>query len=103
MKRSVVLHLYKDKHRLIKAKRIVSNTYGWSAEEVLFKVFHVPTTRNRYFASIVGELINGVSYDTMKEKEVLGKISFLKEIVGNLNDVDPMKKIIETIIETFEE
>ena len=103
MKRSVVLHLYKDKHRLIKAKRIESNTYGLSAEEMLFKVFHVPTTRNRYFASIFGKLMNGISYDTMKEKEVLGKISFLKEIVGNLNDIDPMKKIIETIIETFEE
>lgn len=103
MKRSEVLHLYKDKHRLIKAKRIESNTYGWSAEEVLLKVFHVPTTRNRYLASIVGELMNGISYDTMKEEEVLSKISFLKEIVGNLNDIDPMKKIIETIIETFEE
>ena len=103
LKWSEVLHLYKDKHRLIKAKRIESNTYGWSAEEVLLKVFHVPTTRNRYLASIVGELMNGISYDTMKEEEVLSKISFLKEIVDNLNDIDPMKKIIETIIETFEE
>lgn len=103
MKRSEVLHLYKDKQRLIKAKRIESNTYGWSAEEVLLKVFHTPTTRNRYLASIVGELMNGISYDTIKEEEVLDKISFLKDIVGNLNDIDPMKKIIETIIETFEE
>lgn len=47
--------------------------------------------------------MDGISNDTMKEEEVLGKISFLKEIVGNLNDIDPMKKIIETIIETFEE
>lgn len=67
------------------------------------KVFNVPTTRNRYLAGIVGELMDGISNDTMKEEEVLGKISFLKEIVGNLNDIDPMKKIIETIIETFEE
>ena len=103
IKRSEVLHLYKDKQCLIKAKRIESNTYGWSAEEVLLKVFHVPTTRNRYLASIVGELMNGISYDTIKEEEVQDKISFLKEIVGNLNDIDPMKKIIETIIETFEE
>lgn len=103
IKRSEVLHLYKDKQCLIKAKRIESNTYGWSAEEVLLKVFHVPTTRNRYLASIVEELMNGISYDTIKEEEVLDKISFLKDIVGNLNDIDPMKKIIETIIETFEE
>lgn len=47
--------------------------------------------------------MNGISYDTIKEEEVQDKISFLKEIVGNLNDIDPMKKIIETIIETFEE
>ena len=31
------------------------------------------------------------------------KVCFLKEVVDNLNDIDPMKKIIETIIETFEE
>ena len=103
MKRSEVLHLYKDEHNLIKSKKIESNTYGWSAEEVLLKVFNVPTTRNRYLAGIVGELMDGISNDTMKDEEVLGKISFLKEIVGNLNDIDPMKKIIETIIETFEE
>lgn len=103
IKRSEVLHLYKNEHNLIKSKKIESNTYGWSAEEVLLKVFNVPTTRNRYLAGIVGELMDGISNDTMKEEEVLGKISFLKEIVGNLNDIDPMKKIIETIIETFEE
>lgn len=103
MKRSEVFHLYKDEHNLIKSKEIENNTYGWSAEEVLLKVFNMPTTRNRYLANIVGELMNGISYDTMKEEEVLSKISFLKEIVGNLNDIDPMKKIIETIIETFEE
>lgn len=103
MKRSEVLHLYKDAENLIKSKRIESNTYGWSAEEVLLKVFEVSTTRNRYLAGIVGELMNGISNDTLKKEDVQNKVSFLKEIVGNLNDIDPMKKIIETIIETFEE
>lgn len=103
MKRSEVLHLYKDEQCLIKSKRIESNTYGWSAEEVLLKVFGVPTTRNRYLAGIVGELMNGISNDTMKMEDVQNKVCFLNKIVGNLNDIDPMKKIIETIIETFEE
>lgn len=103
LKRSEVLHLYKDEHNLIESKKIESNTYGWSAEEVLLKVFNVPTTRNRYLAGIVGELMNGISNDTMKLEDVQNKVRFLKEIVGNLNDIDPMKKIIETIIETFEE
>lgn len=103
MKRSEVLHLYKDEENLIESKRIESNTYGWSAEEVLLKVFEVSTTRNRYLAGIVGELMNGISNDTLKMEDVQNKVSFLKEIVGNLNDIDPMKKIIETIIETFEE
>lgn len=103
MKRSEVLHLYKDEHNLIKSKRIESSTYGWSAEEVLLKVFNVPTMRNRYLAGIVGELMNGISNDTMKMEDVQKKVCFLKEVVDNLNDIDPMKKIIETIIETFEE
>lgn len=103
MQRSEVLHLYKDEKNLIKTKKIESNTYGWSAEEVLLKVFDVPTTRNRYLTGLVGELMNGISNDTMNMEDVQSKIDFLKEIVGNLNDIDPMKKIIETIIETFEE
>ena len=69
MKRSEVLHLYKDEHNLIKSKRIESSTYGWSAEEVLLKVFNVPTMRNRYLAGIVGELMNGISNDTMKMED----------------------------------
>ena len=47
--------------------------------------------------------MNGISNDTLKMEDVQNKVSFLKNIVGNLNDIDPMKKIIETIIETFEE
>ena len=39
----------------------------------------------------------------MNIQEVQSKVCFLKEIVGNLNNLDPMKKIIETIVETFEE
>lgn len=103
IRRSEVLHLYKDELNLIKAKRIKSNTYGWSAEEVLLKVFGLPTTRNRYLAGIVGELMEGISNDTMNIQEVQSKVCFLKEIVSNLNNLDPMKKIIETIVETFEE
>jgi len=103
IRRSEVLHLYKDEQNMIKAKRIKSNTYGWSAEEVLLKVFGLPTTRNWYLAGIVGELMEGISNNTMNIQEVQSKVCFLKEIVGNLNNLDPMKKIIETIVETFEE
>lgn len=83
------------------SEKIFEETYGWSAEEVLLKVFKVPTTRNIYLAKIVGDLLDGIAQGKVVHAEVANQISFLTEVISNMNDVDPMKKVISTIIKTY--
>lgn len=99
--KSSVSYLYKDSDTTY-AKRIEEETYGWSAEEVLLKVFKVPTIRNIYLANIVGKFLDNIANNNIDKKEAAQKVSFLREVVANMNQVDPMKKIVLTIIETFD-
>ena len=57
MKRSTVTQLEKDDEGNLKGTTISECTYGWSAEEVLLKVFKTATDRNRYFGERIGKLL----------------------------------------------
>ncbi len=78
------------------------NTFGWSAEEVLLKVFKMATDRNRYLAEIVGSLLSDIAQKTISLQDAEEKVKFIKMVSGNLTDVDPMKKIILSIVSEFE-
>lgn len=97
---SIVTYLNKTNEGLV-AERIKEDTYGWSAEEVLLKVFKVPTTRNIYLAKIVGDMLDRIAKGDIDYQEVAANVQFLQEVLGNMSDVDPMKKIITTIVNTF--
>ena len=99
-KQSTVTYLNKTHEGLV-SERIKEDTYGWSAEEVLLKVFKVPTTRNIYLAKIVGEMLDKIAKGEIEYQEVADKVEFLEEVLPNMSDVDPMKKIITTIVNTF--
>jgi len=101
MKRSAVTQIEKAKDGSLNANTIAESTYGWSAEEVLLKVFKTATDRNKYLAEVVGTLLKNIGDNTITAKEVRAQVDFLESVSGNLSDVDPMKKIISTIIEGF--
>lgn len=101
MSRSAVTQIEKDEKGEVNASIISESTYGWSAEEVLLKVFKMATDRNKYLAEVVGTLLKDIGENTISAEEVKNQVSFLKSVSGNLSDVDPMKKIISTIIEGF--
>lgn len=103
MKRSAVTQIEKDKDGSVNATTIAESTYGWSAEEVLLKVFKTATDRNKYLAEVVGTLLKNIGNNTITAKEVRAQVDFLESVSGNLSDVDPMKKIISTIIDGFAE
>ena len=98
--RSSVTCLKYETSKLL-AEKILEETYGWSAEEVLLKVFKVPTTRNIYLAKIVGDLLDGIAKGNIGYAEVYNQINFLQDVIRNMTDIDPMKKIIDTIIKTY--
>ena len=102
MKRSAVTQLEKDENDRLKATTISESTYGWSAEEVLLKVFKTATDRNRYFGERIGKLLEKMGNNTISQKEVENELKELQEISMHLSDIDPMKQILNTIVETYQ-
>lgn len=101
MNRSSVLQLEVDKEGNLESHRIGENTYGWSAEEVLLKVFKTATDRNRYFGERIANLLEKMGNGEINPKEVSGELDDLQEIALHLSDVDPMKMVLNTIVEAY--
>ncbi len=87
---------------LTNGKLIPANTYGWSAEEILVKIFKVSSSRNHYLTEklehifyIISQDPNQASYNELKKE-----VKELKEIdFSGLNEEDPLKKIVDVIFE----
>ena len=101
MNRSSVIQLDKNKEGDIVANPVYGNTYGWSAEEVLLKVFKTTTDRNRYFGERIGKLLEQMGNNTISKGDVAIELEELQEISMHLSDVDPMKMVLNTIVEAY--
>lgn len=101
MKRSFVSQIEKDKEGNMKSTAIAECTYGWSAEEVLFKVFKTVTDRNRFFGERIGKLLEGMANNTVDPEKVKRELKDLQEISLHLSDIDPMKTVLNTIVDTY--
>lgn len=99
--RSSVIQLEKTESGELNAEMINSSTYGWSAEEVLFKVFKTATDRNRYFGERIANLLFRMGNNTIIPDDVTTEINELARISGNLSDIDPMKSVLKTIIQAY--
>lgn len=101
MKRSAVTQIEKAKDGSLNANTIAGSTYGWSAEEVLLKVFKTATDRNRYFGERIGKLLEGMANNTINPQDVADELKDLQEISMHLSDIDPMKTVLNTIAEAY--
>lgn len=101
MNRSSVSQWEKDKDGNLIANRIEENTYGWSAEEVFLKVFKTATDRNRYFGERIAKLLEQMGNDTITKEAVADELNELQEISQHLSEVDPMKMVLNTIIDAY--
>ncbi|ACA57416.1 hypothetical protein FDC45_11065 [Clostridium botulinum] len=96
------LHILKtDKYtgNLI-CEEVTSNTYGWSAENILLNVFGVPSNRNYYLIQKIDKLLSDVSNGNIKS--VINEKNELQSIASNLLDSDPLKVIIYKMIKRAE-
>ena len=88
---SSILSLYKEGSQ-IKSSQVLSNTFGWSSESVLYNVFKVKTTRNHFVEIDVMELVSlledqSKDFDSIKVLiEKFESLSLLKE--------DPLNELI---------
>ena len=101
--RSNVFDIELNEEDKVVINTVESDTYGWSAEQVLLDVFKVGTDRNRYLAEVVGNLMERIGEKNIKPDEVIEKLYFIKKVADNLSDIDPMKRVIRTILDSFAE
>lgn len=75
-----------------------SDTYSWSAEDILYNVFSVPSSRNFYVASDIEKVVAAISTEDISD-DIKNKIRNFKRIYPNLKDSDPLKAIIQMIMD----
>jgi len=97
---SLTMLFFENNH--LYSEVFTKKTYGWSAEEILLKVFKMPSTRNYYLASILDELLahykQGKTFEELSDghKE---HYKLLNAIKPNLNEDDPLRKLVIYFLE----
>lgn len=69
------------------------NTFGWSAEDILFRIFNLKSNRNHYFEMAVADLLDLIfikSKDYNKIREILKDLKSL-----NVSENDPVNELID--------
>lgn len=76
------------------------DTYGWSAEDVLYNVFNVASTRNKFVAEDIAKILNELSAGEKNKINKLAKEKYdeLIELESALKDNDPLKTVVKTIL-----
>ena len=78
------------------------NTFGWSAEEVLLKVFNVPTSRNYFVAEKLGLLLDFIASEHSTNETIKLKFYELElDKVNGLTEEDPLKTAYDTIVKEY--
>ena len=76
------------------------NTFCWSTDDILYRVFHVRNTRNYVFESKMVELYQMISNRTDDMQKIMNLVSELSRY--QLNVDDPLKKLLDTAKEYVE-
>jgi predicted ATPase len=76
----------------ISIKALDRNTYGWSAEDVLFKVFNLRSSRNNSFEITLGELLHHLSHKSLDKERIIQLYNELKN--SELDRNDPLTQIL---------
>lgn len=73
------------------------NTFCWSTDDILYRVFHVRNTRNYVFEEKVADLYDRIS---RRDKDLDTIYLLIKELSQyQLNEGDPLRKLINTAID----
>ncbi|WP_298895748.1 AAA family ATPase [uncultured Psychroserpens sp.] len=101
---SKVVGLMNDKSGVKVTYPIPENTFGWSAEQILLEVFQTPTTRNYYVADKIGEILELISKNELRDNtpEIRKRVQELIELnIDELPKEDPLKEVIDKLIQKY--
>jgi hypothetical protein len=79
-----------------------TSTYGWSAEEVLLKIFKVPTSRNYFLDHKIGVILQLMAIPDSDNAIIVQSIRELKELNIQLSKEDPLREILELLYKKIE-
>jgi predicted ATPase len=74
--------------------------YAWSAEDVLYNVFNVATSRNIFVADFIADILTELSKGNAPEQARLDaeKVRILNHLGSSLKDGDPLKEVVASIL-----
>jgi predicted ATP-binding protein involved in virulence len=92
---SSLLALVKDNEDNISPELLNYETYGWTAENILYNIFNVATVRNHYFEMDLRNLLSIISSNT-KSRNTLKVKEYIRKFENfNIHNNDPLKLIIK--------
>lgn len=90
---SKIIGLNRDNNKIITVKLPEKlNTFGWSAEEVLYSVFNVRSVRNYFLEDDLTNLLGLIGQNSNDKKEIKYLIQRIEKMP--ISDNDPLKEII---------
>lgn len=97
-----LIELVKESSEYVHSKMINENVYGRSAEDILYDIFNMPTSRNYHLANDLDEILKAISLKKIDEniKRKVEKISIVKEY---LKPEDPLNELIEVMNKRIDE
>ena len=102
-KQSSILKLFFNAQKnKIDAKCLDWNTYAWSAEQVLIEVFKVPSSRNIHLTELINDTLHLMAKERLsllQEQQLNESKNQLAEFELDLKEADPLKTIIQKILE----
>lgn len=84
----------------LESKLLNSDTFGWSAEDILYNVFNTYSTRNKFIASDIANILNDLSKGDKNKSNYISteQLEKLTNLENNLKDNDPLKTVVKSIL-----
>lgn len=86
----------------IQTQMLKYSPYSWSAENILFEVFSVNSSRNYYFAQHVQNALDLLAKHDRNEGELKAEIEIIKAHSFNLKESDPLYTIVNLLLKSYE-
>lgn len=91
------------KNDLPEVELLPYDTYAWSAENIIYNVFGLRTSRNYYFESDIGKLIKAISCYFGTEEEKINIQKLLSKLEKySLGNNDPLNELIKEAKDVIE-
>ncbi len=97
---SNVIALNREKDNKIACRQIDFNTYGWSPDDILYNVFDVVSSRNKFVAEDIANILDQLSKGSSSGVNVMdqGIYNKLIDLKSSLKDSDPLKEVVKSIL-----